>query len=268
MKKSQESNQSSSVNPGDIFALGDHRVACGNSADAGLLKKLLGDEKIGLLLSDPPYSVDATASKRGFNQKLGNDRDIINDHIQTDDEYKAFSKAWLGVLVPHFAKKNSCYIFNADKMIFALRDAMLEEGYKFAQLLVWIKNHAVVGRLDYLPQHELVAYGWIGTHKFMKSCDKSLLCYPKPSKSRLHPSMKPVGLLRRMILNSSVVGDVTFDGYLGSGSTLIACEDTKRRCYGVEIDPDYVATIIDRFEKHTGIKAVKIGTYAKDKAGK
>lgn len=265
MKNSPASSRNSSVKLGDVYQLGTHRIACGSSSDAGLLKELLGSEKVNLLLCDPPYSCDAAASKRGFKQKLGNDRDIINDHIQTDAEYKAFSKAWLGALVPYFAKKNSCYIFNADKMIFALRDAMLEEGYKFAQLIIWIKNHAVVGRLDYLPMHELLAYGWLGTHKFMKSKDKSILFYPKPSKSGLHPSMKPVGLLRRIILNSSTIGDVVFDGYLGSGSTLIAAEDTKRQCYGVEIDPEYITTVIDRFEKKTGIKAVKVATYGQDK---
>lgn len=265
MKNSLETKQNSSVKLGEIYQLGAHRIACGSSSDVGLLKELLGGEKIGLLLCDPPYSVDAAASKRGFKQKLGNDRDIVNDHIQTDAEYKVFSKAWLKVLVPYFAKKNSCYIFNADRMIFALREAMLEEGYKFAQLIIWVKNHAVVGRLDYLPQHELLAYGWVGTHKFMKSKDKSVLFCPKPSKSPLHPSTKPVSLLRRIVLNSSVIDDVVFDGYLGSGSTLISCEDTKRRCYGVEIDPEYITTIIKRFEKKTGVKAVKIGTYVTHK---
>jgi len=110
--------------------------------------------------------------------------------------------------------------------------------------------------MDYLPQHEFIAYGWFGTHEFHKSKDKSILFYPKPNKSKLHPTMKPVGLLRRLILNSTKVGDAVYDPFGGSGSTLIACEQTKRRCLTIEVDPKYCQTIIDRFNKLTG-KEVK-----------
>lgn len=258
MKNSPETKPSSSINHGDIFALGVHRLACGDSSDPVLVKKLLGDERVNLILSDPPYAVNYVESKMGFTQKLGNETVIANDHIQTDEEYRRFTKAWLAALVPYLAPKNSAYIFNSDRMLFALRDGMRDAEFKFAQLLIWVKNHAVVGRMDYLPQHEVIAYGWHGTHKFFKSKDKSVLCYPKPSKSKLHSTMKPLGLLRRMILNSSKLNDVVFDSFLGSGSTLIACEDTKRRCFGAELDLTHCATIIARFEKHTGIKAVKM----------
>jgi DNA modification methylase len=128
-------------------------------------------------------------------------------------------------------------------------------GCKFAQMLIWLKTHAVMGRLDYLPQHEILLYGWYGTHAFRKSKDKSILIYPKPSKSVLHPTMKPVGLLRRLILNSSKIGDLMYDPFGGSGSTLIAAQDTKRHCAMIEMDAKYCRVIIDRFEKHTGVKA-------------
>jgi DNA modification methylase len=143
-------------------------------------------------------------------------------------------------------------------MIFALKNSLDELKIKLAQLLIWIKNHAVVGRLDYLPQHELIAYGWYGRHKFVRSKDKSVLFYPKPSKSKLHPTMKPIRLLRKLILNSSKINDLVYDPFLGSGSTMIACEQTKRRCFGIELSPEYCQVIINRFEKLTGIKAVKI----------
>jgi DNA modification methylase len=136
--------------------------------------------------------------------------------------------------------------------------ALKATGGKFAQLLIWAKTQAVLGRLDYLPQHELIIYGWFGTHKFHKSKDKSILIYPKPNKSKLHPTMKPVGLLRRLILNSSKVGEIVFDGFLGSGSTLLACEQTKRRCLAVELDYDYCKTTIFRWERLTGQKAKKL----------
>jgi DNA modification methylase len=143
-------------------------------------------------------------------------------------------------------------------MIFALKNSLDELGCKLAQLLIWVKSQPVVGRLDYLPQHELIAYGWHGTHKFNRSKDKSVLFFPKPSKSVLHPTMKPIGLLRKIILNSSKINGVVFDPFLGSGSTLIACEQTKRRCFGIELDPHYCQVIIDRYTKLTGVEAVKL----------
>lgn len=261
MKNSPETKPSFSIKPGDIFALGVHRLACGDSSDSKLMARLMGDERINLVLCDPPYGVSYVESKSEFTQKLGNDTVIENDHIQTDEEYRAFTRAWLRALVPYLEPKNSAYIFNSDRMLFALREGMQDAGFKFAQLLIWVKNHSVVGRMDYLPQHEVIAYGWRGTHKFMKSKDKSVLVYPKPAKSKLHSTMKPVGLLRRLILNSSKINDIVFDSFLGSGSTLIACEDTKRRCYGVEINVTHCKTIIERFEKHTGLKAERISSY-------
>jgi site-specific DNA-methyltransferase (adenine-specific) len=140
-------------------------------------------------------------------------------------------------------------------MIFSLREAMIETGYKFAQMLIWIKSHSVIGRMDYLPQHELIAYGWHGTHEFKRSKDKSLLFCPRPSKSKLHSTMKPVALLRTIILNSTDIGDYVFDGFLGSGSVLIACEHLKRKCLAVEIDEDYCDIIIRRWEKVSNKKA-------------
>jgi DNA modification methylase len=148
-------------------------------------------------------------------------------------------------------------------MIFSLRDGLIAAEYRLTQLLIWIKNNVVVGRLHYLPQHELITYGWFGSHEFYKAKDKSILLYPKPNKSPLHPTMKPVGLLRNLILNSSRIDDYVYDPFGGSGSTLIACEHTKRKCLMIELDPEYCQVIIGRFEKVTGIKAERITTYGR-----
>jgi DNA modification methylase len=245
-----------SIKSGDIFKLGDHLLACGDCRDTTLMAKLIGTKKIKAIITDPPYGVAVTESKRNF-QTLAKDKVIVNDHIQDDREYATFTKQWLSALTPYLEKKNTCYIFNADKMIFALREGMQEVGFKCAQLLIWVKTHAVVGRLDYAPMHELIMYGWYGTHEFMKGKDKSVLCYPKPNKSRMHPTTKPIPLIRHLILNTTRIGDVVFDGFLGSGTTLLACEQTKRTCIGTELDPEYCQTIIDRFEKLTGLTAEK-----------
>lgn len=254
MKNSPDTKQKSSVS---IWQLGDHRLAQGDCRDAKLLKKLLGDERINVLCTDPPYGVAVAESKRNF-RTLTKDKDIIGDQLQSDGEYRQFSKEWLEALVPYLAKKNSAYIFNADKMVWSLRDGMADSGFKITQLLVWVKQQSVIGRLDYAPQHELIVYGWYGTHQFRRSKDKSVLFYPRPNKSKLHPTTKPLGLVRRLVFNSTNMGDVVFDGFLGSGTTLLACEQTKRRCYGVELDPEYCAVIIKRWERTTGLKAKQI----------
>ncbi|KKR21563.1 MAG: ParB family nuclease domain and DNA-modification methylase domain protein [Parcubacteria group bacterium GW2011_GWE2_39_37] len=245
------------VQDGDIFILGDHRLACGNCQDERLLSRLIAKVKISVVLTDPPYGVEYTESKNGFKQNLSCAIPIANDDITSDDQYKEFSATWLTVLKKYLAEKNSIYIFNSDKMIFALKKSLDETGFKLSQLLIWVKSQAVVGRLDYLPQHELIAYGWYGRHQFRKAKDKSVLFFPKPSKSKLHATMKPVALLRNLILNSTKLGEVVFDGFGGSGSTLISCEQLKRKCIIVETEKQHCLTIIKRWEKLTGEVAKK-----------
>lgn len=258
MKNSPTKKPSVSIEHGDLFALGIHRLLCADSTQADALEPLIGKETIDLILTDPPYGVSYVESKQGFSEGKNTHRTIANDHMQGEEEYRTFTRAWLEAVKPHLAPKNSCYIFNADKMIFSLREGMLDAGYRFSQLLVWAKTSAVVGRMDYLPQHELIAYGWFGKHIFRKSKDKSVLIHPRPQSSTLHPTMKPVGLLRRLILNSTNIGDTVYDPFGGSGSTLLACEQTKRRCLMVEVDGEYCRVVIDRFEQLTGQKAQKL----------
>ena len=243
-----------SIKPGTIWKLDEHRLAFGDCRDKELLKRLIGKEKINLLCCDIPYGISVVESKRGFS-KLSKDKVIENDHLQSDSEYRAFNREWLEAIKPFLAKKNSFYVFNADKMVWSLRDAMIESGFKVAQLLIWIKSQAVVGRLDYAPAHELILFWWLGTHIFRHSKDRSVLFHPRPTKSKLHPTMKPLGLIRRLVLNSSSVGDLVYDGFLGSGTTLLVCEQTKRICIGIELDEEYCLTAVSRWEKLTNRKA-------------
>lgn len=246
---------------GDIFQLGDHRLLCGDAKDHSNIKKLICDERIALILTDPPYGVGYVEGKAELTKIKKSSKKIANDHSQTGSAYRLFTNGWLSVAKPYLTRKNSFYIFNSDKMLFALRDGIVDSEYRLTQLLIWLKSNVVVGRLHYLPQHELIAYGWYGTHEFYKAKDKSILYYPKPNKSPLHPTMKPVGLLRHLILNSSKIGDFVLDPFGGSGSTLIACEQTKRKCLMVELDPEYCQVIIDRFEKVAKVKAQKVKSY-------
>jgi DNA modification methylase len=254
----QIQKQKNLIKTGDIFQLGNHRLLCGNAKDKKKIEKFIGKDKISLILTDPPYGIDYVNSKSGFKQKLAKAKTIENDQFQSDEDYRKFTSEWLKAIKIKVEKKNSIYIFNCDKMIFALKQGMDNVGIYFSQLLIWIKSHAVVGRKDYIPQHELIAYGWLGTHTFRKSKDKSVLFAPKPNKSKLHPTMKPVSLLRKIILNSSSIDSFVYDPFGGSGSTIIACEQTKRKCLMVEMDIEYCQTIISRYEKLTGIKAKKL----------
>ena len=246
-----------SIKYGDSFRLGNHLLLCADSRNKDMVARLIGKHKIKAVIVDPPYGVAVTESKENF-QTLSKNKVIVNDHLQTDEEYRKFTRDWIESIKPHLERKNNFYIFNSDKMVFALREGMLEAGLKFGQLLIWVKTHAVIGRMDYAPQHELVIYGWFGVHEFLKPKDKSVLICPKPNRSPFHPTTKPLDLIRRLVLNSTRIGDIVYDGFLGSGTALLACEQTKRVCRGVELDPEYCQTIIDRFQKLTGINAQKL----------
>ena len=239
------------IKKGNIYELGEHRLACGDCRDTGLVKELVGNSSILLILTDPPYGVNYVENKKGFCSVKKN-IEIANDNISDESTYSQFTSDWLNAVKPHLTDKNSFYVFNSDRMIFALKKGIEDSGFRLAQILIWIKNSQVIGRRDYLAKHELIAYGWHGVHKFYKSKDKSVFFYPKPNASPLHPTTKPAGLVRRLILNSSKIGDFVYDPFAGSGTTLIACEQTKRRCLAIEIDPAYCKTIIERYKRLKG----------------
>jgi len=254
MKNSQKQKLKKLIKHGDIFQIGDHLLACGDARDINLVDRLVNKIRIKIILCDVPYGTRTIENKNNFSQIRVNKK-ILNDDIVSESQYTQFTKDWLIPVIPHLTKKNAIYIFNSDRMLFALREGMERSGVKFSQLLIWIKNHAVIGRKDYLLQHELIAYGWYRIHDFKKSKDHSVLCYPKPNRSPLHPTQKPIGLLRRLILNSTNIGDVVYDCFAGSGSTGIAAEQTKRSSILIELDEEYCQTIINRFERLFGIRA-------------
>lgn len=247
------------IQQGDIYTLGEHVIACGDALDAEFVNRVIGDKKIRAIISDPPYGVEYVEGKKHLNQRLGVDSNkvIIGDQLQTDDEYALFTKTWLEAVKPHLESYNASYIFNGDMMYPALRAGMKEASFYYSQMIIWIKNQAVLGRKDYLPMFELIAYGWHGRHKMERSKAKSVIFHPKPNASKLHPTQKPVGLLRKLIPNSTKIHECIYDPFLGSGSTAIACQHLGRRCIGIDIDPEYVATAIARLEKLTGKKAEK-----------
>ncbi len=247
------------IQQNDIWSINGHIIGCGDALDTAFVSRLVGEKKIRAILCDPPYGVAYVEGKRDFN-KLGSDTNkaIIGDQLQSDEQYAVFTRTWLEAVKPHLESYNACYIFNSDLMYPALRQGMKDAGFYYSQGLIWVKNTVVLGRKDYLPMHELIAYGWHGRHKMERSKSKSVLFHPKPVASKLHPTQKPVGLLRKLIPNSTKIREFLYDPFLGSGSTAIACEHLGRRCIGIDLDPLYVGTAIARLEKLTGNKAQKL----------
>lgn len=243
-----------SIAVGDIYQIGDHVVMRGDCRDATLVVKLIGKSRINLILSDIPYGV-AYVENRLSTGKTKH-APIANDHLQSEGEFSAFTQAWLNIIKPFMAPKNTAYVFSGDRMLFAFRDGLLKSGWKFGQILFWLKTAAVLGHLDYSPQHETLVSFWHGTHAFYKSKDKSVIIHPKPTKNKFHPTEKPIPVLRRFILNSSQIGDLVYDPFAGSGTTALACEMTKRRSISIELEENYCRVIIERLEKLTGKKSV------------
>ena len=139
-----------------------------------------------------------------------------------------------------------------------LRLALDNTNLKWGDYLIWVKNNHVLGRKDYNSKHEFCVYGWKNHHKFYGEFSTTLLEFPRPTKSKLHPTMKPIPLLSKLIQDGSKLGANVLDLFGGSGSTLIACEQLNRNCYMMELDPYYCQVIINRWEEYTGQKAEKL----------
>lgn len=222
----------------------------------------MNGEKASLILTDPPYGVGYVEGKQEFLAAIHKESSTKKFSViagdAPEDDYYDFSHRWLEAVRPHLASKNAFYIFNGDTKLREFLNALHDTGYIKSALLIWLKDRFVVGRKDYHPQHELILYGWYGTHAFFGQKDRTALFYPKPQKSKLHPTMKPPALLRRLIYHSSKPGDIVLDPFGGSGSTIIACEHLGRRCFMMERDEGYCRTIVERWEKLTNQKADKI----------
>lgn len=246
------------VHEGDIYQLGNHRLMCGDSCVEEDVNKLLDGVKIDSLITDPPYGVDYSQKNEYLNEwNKGNrvERDIKNDALEN---YREFFGGFLSNIIPNFNEYNTFYIFMSGKELHNLRLAIEDVGCYCADYLIWLKNNHVLSRKDYSAKHEFACYGWYGKHKYYGGFSTTILEYDKPHKSDLHPTMKPIPLIARLICDGSPENGVIFDAFGGSGTTLMACEQTNRKCYTIELEPYYCQVIINRWEKYTGEKAEKV----------
>jgi DNA modification methylase len=230
---------------------------CGDSRDGGDVAALFAGSGADMLLTDPPYGVSYADKNEMLNQyEKGTriQRPIANDDL---DDYERFFGEFLD-LVP-LRDTNTAYIFMSGRELHPLVLAMQGAGYYASQVLVWAKNNHVLGRQDYSPKHEFIVYGWRGRHRFYGPFRTSVLEYDRPRQSDLHPTMKPVELLKQLIRDGSPPQALVYDPFLGSGSTLIAAEATGRRCYGMELEPVYAWTAVRRWSEFTGVEPERVG---------
>lgn len=182
---------------------------------------------------------------------------IANDNM-SDVAFVGFLTEAFNCAIQAMRSGAAFYIWHADSKGFEFRTALKEVGLTLRETLIWVKNSIVLGRQDYQWQHEPCLYGWKdgAAHYFIKDRSQSTVIFEdKPTRNDIHPTMKPVELMARLIKNSSQCEWLVLDLFGGSGSTLIACEQTGRKCYTMEFDPKYCDAILDRWEKLTGLKA-------------
>lgn len=242
------------VKRGEIWVLGEHRLMCGDSTKPEDMRKLLGGGEADLWLTDPPYNVAIVG-------KTKKHLTIENDSWANDDEFveflrKAFVTA-LDVLKPGCA----FYVWFAQTQAENFLAAADKAGMTIRQTLIWAKSTFSLGRQDYQWKHEPCLYGWKdgASHRwFSDRKQTTVLEFEKPARNAEHPTMKPVPLMAYEIRNSSRVGDTVLDSFGSSGSTLMACEQTGRKCVTMELDPHYCDVILKRWEDYTGQKAERI----------
>jgi DNA modification methylase len=247
----------SRVKPGEIWRLGEHRLLCGDATDAEAVERLFGDQRADMAFTDPPYNV--ALGDHGGRQRGQRKRRIANDALSTE-QWRSFIAAWAKNLLRHV--DGAVYVCMSSKEWPSVSSALEQTGGHWSDTIIWAKDRFVLGRADYQRQYEPIWYGWReGTTRYWRGARDlgDVWRVEQPSSSELHPTMKPLELVEKAIENSSAEGAVVADFFLGSGSTLIACERTGRSCYGIELDPLYAAIAIARWEVFSGEVAERRG---------
>ena len=260
---------------GDLYILGQHRLLCGDCTQKEDVAKVLGGKQADIMVTDPPYNIDYG------NTISGAGRDIANDNM-SDNEFYQFLLSFYKATEANLKKGAPVYVFHSTKETINFTKALQDAGFKYAQTLVWYKNHFTLGRQDYQWIHEPILYGWKegAGHYFindrtlatvfedikenLKKMNKAelvefvekMLETPttvikdnKPTRSADHPTMKPITLCAKLIYNSSHEGDTVLEPFGGSGSTLIASEQLNRKCCAIELEPKYCDVIVRRYKE-------------------
>jgi DNA modification methylase len=232
---------------GDLWKLGRHRLVCGDSTKAETFELLMAGSKANLVVTDPPYNVNYEGSAGK----------IKNDNMANDAFLQFLLDAFTN-MAEHMADDASIYVFHADTEGLNFRKAFSEAGFYLSGTCIWKKQSLVLGRSPYQWQHEPVLFGWKkkGKHLWYTGRKESTIWeFDKPRKNGEHPTMKPVALLAYPIMNSSMSNTLVLDPFGGSGSTLVACEQTERSCCTIELDEKYCDVIVRRYIELVGSSA-------------
>ena len=233
------------VKLGELWQLGNHRLLCGDATSESDIATLMDNQKADMVFTDPPYNINYEGGSK-IRDKIKNDQ--IEEYYEflllVFKNYRLFMKTGASI-----------YICHADTERINVTKSFQDANFHFSSVIIWAKDNATFGRQDYFWKHEPILYGWStnGSHSwFGPNNEDTIWNIKRPSRSLEHPTMKPIELINRAIKNSSKSEDIIMDVFLGSGSTLIACEKTNRNCYGLELDPKYCDVIIKRWEDFTG----------------
>ncbi|MGF7050103.1 DNA modification methylase [Paenibacillus sp. DS2015] len=232
---------------GDVWLLGKHRLVCGDSTSESNFATLMEGKKARLIVTDPPYNVDYVGKTK--------DALTIRNDKMDDEQFYEFLLAAYTRMYEVADDGASIYVFHADSEGLNFRKAHKESGFKLSQCCIWAKQAMVMGRQDYHWQHEPILTGWKPTAGHYWNSDRkqtTIWKFDRPFRNEFHPTMKPVPLISYPIKNSSKIGDIVLDPFGGSGSTLIACDDTDRVCYTMELDEKYVDVIVNRYIGRVG----------------
>ena len=233
------------VKKGDIWTVGRHRLMCGDATSAEDVAKLMDGKKANIIVTDPPYGVSFRSSD-GLS--------IQNDSLKGDEFYQFLLQAFKN-MADNLTKGGAAYVFHADTEGLNFRKAFIDAGFHLAGCCIWVKNSLVLGRSDYQWQHEPVLYGFLqnGNHPWYSDRKQTTIWnFDKPKRNKNHPTSKPLDLLGYPIQNSSQANGIVIDTFGGSGSTLMACEQTNRICYMMELDEKYASVILRRYVEDGG----------------
>ena len=243
---------------GDVYVLGEHRVMCGDSTVKEDVDVLMDGKVADLIETDPPYNVAIGKKGQQYKERGGydcgmTDRTILNDDMD-DSSFRDFLNKVMVNFYNNIKPGGSIYVFHADTEGLNFRSAFKDAGFKLSECLIWKKNNFVLGRCPYHYMHEPILFGWRegAAHYFVEDrTQTTILEYDRPQASELHPTMKPVPLVTKLITNSSRRGELVLDLFGGSGTTLIACEQIGRIAYLMELDTKYVDVIVKRYLRST-----------------
>ena len=233
------------VKKGDIWTVGRHRLMCGDATSAEDVTKLMDGKKANIIVTDPPY---------GVSFKSSDGLSIQNDSLKGDEFYQFLLQAFKN-MADNLTKGGAAYVFHADTEGLNFRKAFIDAGFHLAGCCIWVKNSLVLGRSDYQWQHEPVLYGFLqnGNHPWYSDRKQTTIWnFDKPKRNKNHPTSKPLDLLGYPIQNSSQANGIVIDTFGGSGSTMMACEQTNRICCMMELDEKYASVILRRYVEDGG----------------